>query len=192
MPKYNETAIVGESWKRAFQILIENRYNQTPKIRFSEEEIFVANDRRLAGSYNGEGIEAYFTAENALTQFQLRNPITEEYIDQYANYQDLYVLIHSLYFHLAKMRDQGPQPYPSWTYNENIAQWVAPIAKPDDGQEYIWNESTLSWDLFISPQPYPSWTYNETSNQWIAPVPIPDDGQEYTWNEANQSWDLVE
>ena len=57
MPKYNETSVVGESWKRAFQILIENFYNKPPKIRFSEEEIFVAADGRLAGSYNGEGIE---------------------------------------------------------------------------------------------------------------------------------------
>jgi len=24
--------------------------------------------------------------------------------------------------------------------------WVAPVAKPDDGQEYEWNEETTSWD----------------------------------------------
>ena len=149
MPKYNETAVVGESWKRAFQILIENRYNQVPKIRFSEEEIFVASDGRLAGSYNGGGIEEYFTSENASTQFQLRNPITEEYIDKYASYQDLYVLIHSLYFHLAKIRDQGPSPYPSWIYNETTNQWEAPVAMPTDGQSYTWNEDTQSWDLIV-------------------------------------------
>lgn len=191
MPKYNETTVIGESWKRSFQILIENRYNQTPRIRFSEEEIFVTSDGRLAGSYNGEGIEAAFTTENALTQFQLKNPETEEYINQYATYRDLYVLIHSLYFHLAKLRDQGPQPYPSWSYNQNSKQWVAPTPKPNDGREYVWNESTQSWDLFIEPQPYPSWTYDEINNQWIAPVPMPDDGQSYAWNESTQSWDLV-
>ena len=188
MPKYNETSVVGESWKRAFQILIENRYGQIPKVRFSEEEIFVAADGRLAGTYYGEGIEERFTAENALTQFQLRNPETEEYIDQYATYRDLYVLLHSLYFHLARIRDRGPQPYPSWTVNETTNQWEAPVPKPNDEQHYNWNESTLSWDVI--PQPYPSWIFDENSQQWQAPVPIPLDGQQYVWNESTLSWDL--
>ena len=151
MPKYNETSIVGESWKRAYQILIENPYNKSPKIRFSEEEIFVASDGRLAGSYSGGGIEEIFTSENANTQFQLRNPETEEYIEQYASYRDLYILIHSLYFHLALLRDEaaarGTQPYPSWTYNETTKEWEAPIPMPDDGRQYNWNEVFQTWDL---------------------------------------------
>ena len=149
MPKYNETSVVGESWKRAFQILIENFYNQQPKIRFSEEEIFIAADGRMAGKFDGDGIEEYFTPENSLTQFQLKNPETEEYIDQYATYRDLYVLVHSLYFHLAKMRDAGPRPYPSWTFNLTTNQWQSPVPKPDDGQEYIWNELIQEWDIVI-------------------------------------------
>lgn len=147
MPKYNETSVVGESWKRSFQILIENFYNHTPKIRFSEEEIFVAADGRMAGKFDGDGIEEYFTQENALTQFQLRNPETEEYIDKYATYQDLYILVHSLYFHLAKIRDRGAAPYPSWIYDESTNQWISPVPKPNDGQNYIWDELTQSWVL---------------------------------------------
>lgn len=192
MPKYNETSVVGESWKRAFQILIENFYNKPPKIRFSEEEIFVAADGRLAGSYNGEGIEEYFTVENANTQFQLRNPETEEYIDQYATYKDLQVLIHSLYFHLVKLRDRGPAPFGSWIYNEELSKWEAPVPKPTDGKEYVWNENTLSWDIFIPPTPYMSWTYNEELNIWEAPIPKPTDGKEYIWNDLNQQWDLID
>lgn len=38
----------------------------------------------------------------------------------------------------------GRQPYPSWTLDGIV--WIPPIPYPDDGQEYIWNESTLSWD----------------------------------------------
>ena len=147
MPKYKESTIVGESWKRSFQILIENFYDRAPKIRFSEEEIFVASDGRLARSFNGDGIEEFFTPENATTQFQLRNPQTEEYIDQFATYQDLYVLIHSLYFHLAKMRDRGPQPYPSWSFNELTEQWESPIPRPDDEQNYVWDEVNQTWNL---------------------------------------------
>ena len=42
-----------------------------------------------------------------------------------------------------------PQPYPSWTLNETTCQWEAPVAYPDDGKKYRWNESTKSWDEII-------------------------------------------
>ena len=41
------------------------------------------------------------------------------------------------------------QPYNSWTLNESTCQWEAPVAYPDDGKEYKWNESTKSWDEVI-------------------------------------------
>ena len=40
-----------------------------------------------------------------------------------------------------------PKPYPSWTLNETTCQWEAPVVKPDDGQNYDWNETTKQWDL---------------------------------------------
>ena len=40
-----------------------------------------------------------------------------------------------------------PQPHASWILNEDSCIWEAPVAKPDDGQNYIWNETTTSWDL---------------------------------------------
>jgi hypothetical protein len=36
------------------------------------------------------------------------------------------------------------QPYPSWTWSNG--QWSAPVAYPNDGDFYDWNESTLSWE----------------------------------------------
>jgi hypothetical protein len=36
------------------------------------------------------------------------------------------------------------QTYPSWTWSNG--QWNAPVAYPDDGVCYDWNESTLSWE----------------------------------------------
>lgn len=38
----------------------------------------------------------------------------------------------------------APQPYPSWTLDEN-AQWQAPVAYPTDKKFYSWDETTLSW-----------------------------------------------
>jgi len=40
----------------------------------------------------------------------------------------------------------SPQPYPSWTLNEDTCQWEAPTAYPDDGKKYVWNEDTQAWD----------------------------------------------
>jgi hypothetical protein len=39
------------------------------------------------------------------------------------------------------------KPYSSWTLNEETCQWEAPSPYPEDENNYIWNESTISWDL---------------------------------------------
>lgn len=43
----------------------------------------------------------------------------------------------------------APQPYPSWVLNEDTCLWGAPVPMPNDGKQYQWNESTLSWDEVI-------------------------------------------
>ena len=40
----------------------------------------------------------------------------------------------------------APQPYPSWTLNDDSCLWEAPTAMPNDGNSYTWNEETTSWD----------------------------------------------
>ena len=40
-----------------------------------------------------------------------------------------------------------PKPFNSWTLNETTCLWEAPVAYPDDGQAYEWNETTKQWDL---------------------------------------------
>ena len=39
------------------------------------------------------------------------------------------------------------KPYDSWILNEETCRWEAPVVKPDDGQNYDWNETTKQWDL---------------------------------------------
>ena len=39
-----------------------------------------------------------------------------------------------------------PQPYPSWTLNEDTCCWEAPVAYPDDGKKYNWNEEITNWE----------------------------------------------
>ncbi len=38
----------------------------------------------------------------------------------------------------------APKPYASWILNEDTCLWEAPVAYPDDGEKYVWNESTTT------------------------------------------------
>jgi hypothetical protein len=38
-----------------------------------------------------------------------------------------------------------PKPFASWTLNEETCLWEAPVAYPDDGERYQWDEITTSW-----------------------------------------------
>jgi len=38
----------------------------------------------------------------------------------------------------------APQPYLSWTLNQQSYLWEAPTPRPESGQ-YEWDETTLSW-----------------------------------------------
>ena len=39
----------------------------------------------------------------------------------------------------------APKPYPSWTLVEESCQWQAPVAYPDDGKRYSWDEDITNW-----------------------------------------------
>ena len=38
-------------------------------------------------------------------------------------------------------------PYPSWSLNTTSYSWEPPVAKPNDGKNYKWDESSTSWVL---------------------------------------------
>ena len=40
-----------------------------------------------------------------------------------------------------------PQPFNSWTLNSDTCLWDPPVAYPEDGNRYIWNEENQEWDL---------------------------------------------
>ena len=39
----------------------------------------------------------------------------------------------------------APKPYPSWVLNEELLIWDSPVAMPDDGKKYYWDETTTNW-----------------------------------------------
>jgi len=39
----------------------------------------------------------------------------------------------------------SPKPFASWLLNDNTCLWEAPVAMPDDGKIYVWNEEKINW-----------------------------------------------
>ena len=38
-----------------------------------------------------------------------------------------------------------PKPFASWVLNNDTCLWDAPVAVPDDGKQYTWDENTQQW-----------------------------------------------
>jgi hypothetical protein len=44
-----------------------------------------------------------------------------------------------------------PKPFNSWVLNESTCLWDAPVAMPNDGHYYLWNETAISWEQVSEP-----------------------------------------
>lgn len=44
----------------------------------------------------------------------------------------------------------APQPFASWTLNEETAKWEAPVQYPTDGLMYQWDEETTDWKAIVN------------------------------------------
>lgn len=40
------------------------------------------------------------------------------------------------------------KPHNGWVLDDNFL-WTPPVPMPNDGQEYIWNDDTESWEIYI-------------------------------------------
>lgn len=45
---------------------------------------------------------------------------------------------------VAAQRAYPPQPYPSWTLDDNY-HWQPPVPRPSDGNDYAWDEDNGTW-----------------------------------------------
>ena len=84
----------------------------------------------------------------------------------------------------------SPQPFESWTLNEESCLWECPVERPEG--EYWWKEDTGEWVDYIylsqpynSEAPYPSWSWS-TESGWTAPVEKVE-GKDF-WHEGEQMW----
>lgn len=110
MSRYNYKGIeiAGEAWHRSNGVNIQNKYNTIPTIEFYEEKIVQAGNDILATT-TGTLKESL---TSPLTEFEILDPDTGISVGQKAQYKDIYILLHSLYIHLATLRDQELENQP--------------------------------------------------------------------------------
>ncbi len=89
----------------------------------------------------------------------------------------------------------APQPYESWTLNEESCLWECPVERPEG--EYWWKEDTGEWvdyEYYSKPiyakAPFASWTWNTSTGVYDPPVAKPDDKN--FWHEGEQEWTTYE
>jgi hypothetical protein len=46
-----------------------------------------------------------------------------------------------------------PKPFESWILDQQTCQWIAPVAYPNDGFTYLWNDNKREWELVNFAEP---------------------------------------
>lgn len=105
MSKYNQTIAQGEVYTRAKRVICSNPLEGSRQITFIEEDVVTVGDKTMMT--DAGQISQPFTNNNGDTEFPLVNPLTGEDLGQTVTFQQLYVLLHSLYISLATKRDES-------------------------------------------------------------------------------------
>lgn len=108
MAEYKETPIAGRKRMRSYRVIANNPASGARSIQFDEEWLTELDDGRHINEPAGS-IRRDFSAPG--TEFNLVHPETGEVIGK-STYLNVYVLLHSLYMHLAVERDNAPPPPP--------------------------------------------------------------------------------
>tara|TARA_R100001086_G_C11734279_1_gene230604 strand:+ start:52 stop:504 length:453 start_codon:yes stop_codon:yes gene_type:complete len=67
----------------------------------------------------------------------------------------------------------APQPFPSWSLDNDTTEWVPPVACPQehkDSNEYVvsWDETNQRWTGKKRADNYSSWNWNPVNSTWEA------------------------
>ena len=84
----------------------------------------------------------------------------------------------------------APQPFESWTLNEDTCLWGSPVEKPEG--EYWWKEDTTEWvdyeyysQPLTSSPPDDNWSWSTEKGTWIYTPELNNDP--IVWDEENQT-----
>ena len=108
----------------------------------AEKEFF----QTFVDSSPGEWIQTSYNTHGGVHYGQNGQPDGGEALRaNYAGIGYIYDRTHDVFY--------PPQPYPSWTISAPTWTWQAPIAMPTDGNTYIWDEATKTWEQITSKVP---------------------------------------
>ena len=98
--------------------------------------VIVVNDEDTADG-NGNEVDSIGEAfcNDLLGGTWKRTSYNNNYRTRYAG--------HGMTFDAGRDAFIVPQPFPSWTLNDDTTNWEAPTPMPGDG--YSWDEDTTSW-----------------------------------------------
>jgi hypothetical protein len=102
MANYKESNVTGVTWQRCHRIDIRNPYEEPKFAVFLEEEVTELANGKIVKTPVGQ-ILGEFTEPS--TVVNLINPETGDPLNSSVTYQDIYVILHSLYIKLATERD---------------------------------------------------------------------------------------
>jgi len=109
MSKYKQINITGESYVRADQVVIKNPLGGNPTVTFTEEQIINVADDVIKRAVSNVSETLVFDGDNAniTEEVQVINPITLQEVEGATmTYGEMKGVIYSLYYHLAKKRDE--------------------------------------------------------------------------------------
>lgn len=93
----DETPVTGSKWRRCVGVSIQNRYNQTPSITLTEEEVMAVDGMQPIITGNS----TYGTLYDPTAQIAMYDPETGAPTGATATMQDAYNILYSLYRQLA-------------------------------------------------------------------------------------------
>lgn len=106
MPNYREQSLTGSTWLRAYRVTCNNGHDRR-SIWYDEERVIIGPEQqRITATSFGMGCGTELTSENAAAEFPMLdangNPT-----GQHMTYADVYLVHLSLYYHIAKLRDDA-------------------------------------------------------------------------------------
>ena len=120
-----------------------NRHGQTVNLRGVQMSLIIhADDIEIYAMHlPPAGVRYKQTDQNVLATGRVRwKPDQQITVDAWCKTNSG----HEVTAHAEFEAPRPVQPYPSWTWNGTT--WKAPVAYPDDGGDYVWNEDSGEWD----------------------------------------------
>jgi len=115
MAEYQQTDVAGSQYQRGRSLYFENPLGAAPSLLVREERVINLANRQILEPAG----EIRKTVDDLSVVFPLRNPESGEETGEQLTFQDVYVALYSVYWHLANERDVAAQQ-PEYTAEDVI------------------------------------------------------------------------